>query len=77
MKVNLALMGRQWAELAVRHKTEPTTTGNLEHDRHCAQEFLRITGKPPAWYTMERFGKIYEKYSLNRAYEARAVTPNN
>lgn len=68
-KANLELMGREWARLAIRHSTEPTTTGNIEHDRSCAQEFLRQTGKPPQWYTKERFGAIYEKHSLNRAWE--------
>lgn len=59
-KVNLKTMGREWAWLAIKHKVEPTTTGNIEHDRECAQEYLRKTGSPPQWYTQERFGPIYE-----------------
>lgn len=56
---DLKRMGREWAELAIRHSTEPTTTGNLEHDRSCAERYLRHTGKPPQWYSREHYGPIY------------------
>jgi hypothetical protein len=62
-------MGKEWAWLAINHSVEPTTTGNLEHDQACAQEYARKKGKPPAWYTRERFGPIYPAYNLNRAWE--------
>ena len=68
MAANIKRMGRDWAWLAIKHNCQPTTTGNLEHDRECAQEYLRQTGKPPEWYTEERFGKIYESGHPARAY---------
>ena len=56
---DLKRLGREWAWLAIRHQCQPTTTGNVEHDQACAQEYLRKTGNPPSWYTKERFGPIY------------------
>ena len=64
MSRSLKVMGREWAWLAIKHQTEPTTTGNLEHDRECAQEFLHRTGNPPSWYTKERFGPIYNETGI-------------
>jgi hypothetical protein len=60
---SLKAMGREWAEIAIRNHVEPATTGNLEHDRECAQHFLRMTGAPPKWYEPDRHGLIYERDS--------------
>ena len=61
-KVNLSLMGKEWAWLAIRHQCEPCTTGNLEHDRACAEEYMRKTGTPPQWWEEDRHGAIYHPF---------------
>lgn len=65
---SLTWMGVDWANLAIRHQCQPTTTGNIEHDRACAEQFFRETGTPPQWYTEERFGAIYERGHPMRKY---------
>ncbi len=64
-------MGREWAALAIRHKCQPTTTGNLDHDRACAEQFLRWTGNQPEWYTEDRFGPIYTEGHPSRKWQSK------
>lgn len=43
-------LGRSWAELFYRGKYgDPTRVGNSVHDAACAEEWERLTGKPPNW----------------------------
>jgi hypothetical protein len=57
--VELRKMGREWAFHCRKWGgAEPTTTGNLEHDRACAETWLALTGQPPSWYSREHHGTI-------------------
>ena len=53
-------MGRDWAYHCIKWDAEPTTTGNVAHDRACAETYLKLTGRVPSWYDKERFGEIMD-----------------
>lgn len=49
-RTKLHSLGVEWAH---RHRlfraVEPTTSGNVIHDRACAREWWNLTGKWPSW----------------------------
>lgn len=50
--VDIARMGREWAHHHLRQPgspVEPCKYGNLVHDKACADEWFRVTGKRLPW----------------------------
>lgn len=45
-RARLEQMGREWA---LKHGGNATSTGNTTHDRACAMEVFRLTGRYPQW----------------------------